>query len=77
MLNGGCAYPAGEGRLIVSDPLRVTVDLVYNIEPGDLDGFHEMAASAGARPADLFDWIHVVGTAPGGAQAFAIDFECA
>lgn len=78
VLNGGCAYESGlDGKARFPAELKLRVSLTYNVEPEDVHELHEMAAEAEVAPADLFDWIAIVGTTADGGAVFSVDYECA
>jgi hypothetical protein len=75
VLNGGCSYETGAGDMVSrSAECAVTVSLTYNC---DLAELREFAVEAGVHPADLFDWIAIVGQPTDGGVGFAVDYECA
>ena len=76
VLNGGCTYASGESGEQFSDVVcKVVVAATYNI---DLTELQELAAKAGpaVKATDLFDWINIIASAPGG-EPLELDYECA
>jgi hypothetical protein len=76
ILCGGCPCEVGEsGEAFTPGAFKMHVAATYNIP---LDELRELAeeAGGGVKPADLFDWINIIGEAVGEGENFEYDYEC-